>query len=144
MCQWQTTLFDLGAPGPATALDAGWWAGDPRRASCHRHMAGPDPLPPQGWHVAAPDPSPEGGGSGPPRPVGAVRPVMVRPSHAAVPDLPGGSGSAGATRELPCLTWHAEAPDLRELGEGPETTVPAVRPGPYATSPRRRGGDHVW
>jgi hypothetical protein len=69
---------------------------------------------------------------------------MVRPSHAAAPDLPGKSGSVGATRELPCLTWHAEAPDLRELGEGPETTVPAVRPGPYATSPRGRGGDHVW
>jgi hypothetical protein len=107
-------------------------------------VVGPAPLPPQGRHVAAPDPSPEGGGSGPPRPVGAVRPVMVRPSHVAVPDLPRESGSAGATRELPCLPWHAEILDLRELGEGPETMVPAVRPGPYATSPKRRGRDHVW
>jgi hypothetical protein len=106
-------------------------------------MSGPAPLHPQGRHVAAPDLSPEGGGSGPPRPVGAVKPVMVQPSHVAAPDLPGESGSAGATRELPCLPWHAEAPDLRELGEGPETTVLAIRPGPYATSPRRRGEDHV-
>jgi hypothetical protein len=64
-------------------------------ASCHTHVAGPAPLPPHGWHVAAPDPSPEGGGSGPPRPVGAVRPVMVRPSHAAAPDLPGSPGPRG-------------------------------------------------
>jgi hypothetical protein len=88
--------------------------------------------------------NPEGGGSGPPRPVGAVRPVMVRSSHVAALDLPGESGFAGATRELPCLPWHAEVLDLKELGEGPETMVPAVRPGPYATSPRRQGGDHVW
>jgi hypothetical protein len=108
------------------------------------HVAGPAPLPPQGRHVAAPDPSPEGGGSGPPRPVGAVRPVMVRPSNVAAPDLPGESGSAGATRELPCLPWHAEVLDLRELEEGPDTMVPAVRPEPYATSPKRRGRDHVW
>jgi hypothetical protein len=96
--------------------------------------------------VAAPDPSPEGGGSGPPRLVGAVWPVMVRPSHVAAPDLSRESGSAGATRELPCLPWHAEVMDLRELGEGggPETMVPAVRPGPYSTSPKRRGRDHVW
>jgi hypothetical protein len=128
VCQGQATPFDLGAPGPATALNAGRWARDPRRASCHTHVAGPAPLPLQGRHVAAPDPSPEGGGSGPPRPVGAVRSMMVRPSHAAVPDLPGESGSVGATRELPCLPWYVVAPDLRELGEGPETTVPAVRP----------------
>jgi hypothetical protein len=70
--------------------------------------------------------------------------MMVRPSHAAASDLPGESGSAGATRELPCLPWHAEVPDLRELGEGPETSVPAVRPGPYAMSPRRQRGDLVW
>jgi hypothetical protein len=142
VCQGQATPFDLGAPGPATALNADRWAGDPRRASCHTHVEGPAQLLSQGRHVAAPDPSPEGGGTGPSRPVGAVRPVMVRPSHAADPDLPGGSGSAGATRELPCLPCHAEAPDPRGPGEGPETTVPAVRPKPYATSPRRRRGDH--
>jgi hypothetical protein len=65
VCQWQATLFDLGAPGPTTALNAGRWAGDPRRASYHTHVAGPAPFPPQGRHVAAPDPSPEGGGPGP-------------------------------------------------------------------------------
>jgi hypothetical protein len=50
MCQWQATLFDLSAPGPTTSLNAGRWAGDPRRTSCHRHVAGPAPLPPQGRH----------------------------------------------------------------------------------------------
>jgi hypothetical protein len=67
---------------------------------------------------------------------------MVRPSHVAAPDLPRESGAAGATRELPRLPGHMETPDLEEYGEGPEIMVPVVRPGPYATSPRRRGGDH--
>jgi hypothetical protein len=66
---------------------------------------------------------------------------MVRSSHVAAPDLPGESGSTGATRELSSLPGHVEAPDQEEHGEGPETMVPAVRPGPYATSSRRRGGD---
>jgi hypothetical protein len=112
VCQGQATLFDLGAPGPATALNAGRWAEDPRRASGHGHVAGPAPLPPWGQHVVAPDPFPEEGESGPPRPVGAIRPVMVRPSHVAAPDLPGESGPAGATRELSCLLGHVEVPDL--------------------------------
>jgi hypothetical protein len=108
VCQWQATLFDLGAPGPTTALNAGRWAGDPRRASCHRHVAGPTPRPPWGRHVAVPDPFPGEGGSGPPRPLGAVRPVMVWPSHVAAPDLHGESGSAGATRGPPAFlgTWR--------------------------------------
>jgi hypothetical protein len=112
VCQWHAILFNLGAPGPTTALNAVRWVGDPRRASCHRHVAGPAPLPPRGRHVAAPDPFPRGGGSGPPRPVGAVRAVMVWPSHVAAPDLPGESESAEATRELPWLHGHVEAPDL--------------------------------
>jgi hypothetical protein len=62
--------------------------------------------------VAAPDPFPGGGGSGAPRPSGAVRPVEVWPPHVAAPDLPGESGSVGATREHPCLHGHVEAPDL--------------------------------
>jgi hypothetical protein len=45
MCQWQAALFDLGAPGPATALNAGRWVGDPQRAFSRRHVAGPAPLP---------------------------------------------------------------------------------------------------
>jgi hypothetical protein len=77
----------------------------------------------------------------PSRGYGAVKPVMVQPSHVAAPDLPGESGSAEATRELSSLSGHVEVPDLEEHGEGPETMVPAVKPGPYATSPRRRGGD---
>jgi hypothetical protein len=102
------------------------------------------PAPSAGAARGGTGPLPGGWGSGPPRPVGAVRLVMVRSSHVAAPDLPGESGSAGATRELPCLPWHAEVLDLRELGEGPETMIPAVRPGPHATSPGRRGRDHVW
>jgi hypothetical protein len=62
--------------------------------------------------VAAPDPFPGGGGSGPPRPVGTVRPVEVWPPHVAAPDLPEESGSVGATREHPCPHGHVEAPDL--------------------------------
>jgi hypothetical protein len=58
------------------------------------------------------------------------------------PGLPGGPGSAGATREPSCPPWCAEAPGLLKLGEGPETVVPAVRLGPYATSLRRREGDY--
>jgi hypothetical protein len=51
-------------------------------------------------------------GSGPPRPVGAVRPVEVWPPHVAAPDLPEESGPAGATREHSCPHGHVEAPDL--------------------------------
>jgi hypothetical protein len=54
---------------------------------------------------------------------------MVWPSHVAAPDLPGEVGSAGVTRELSRPRGCAEDPDLTELGEGPETVVPAVRPG---------------
>jgi hypothetical protein len=62
--------------------------------------------------VAAPDPFPGDGGFGPPRPVGAGWPVMDRPPHAAVPDLPGETGSAKAPRKLPSLPGDVEAPDL--------------------------------
>jgi hypothetical protein len=61
---------------------------------------------------AAPDPFPGGGGSGPLRPVRAVRPVEVWPPHVAAPDLPRESGSVGGTREHPCPHGHVEAPDL--------------------------------
>jgi hypothetical protein len=55
-------VLTWGVPGPATALNAGRWAGDPRRASCHMHVAGPAPLPPQGgtWRHQTP-PRREGG-----------------------------------------------------------------------------------
>jgi hypothetical protein len=84
--------------------------------------------------VAAPDLFPGERGPGPPRPVGAVRPAEVWPPHVAAPDLPGESGSAGAIREHPCPHGHS--------GGGLETMNPAVRPGPYATSPRGRGGGY--
>jgi hypothetical protein len=142
VCQWQAVLFDLGAPGPTTALNAGRWAGDPRRASCHRHVAGLGPLPPWGAARGGSGPLPEGRGIQTPEAGwrGQARdgPAITRGG----PGPPGESGFAGATRELSCPLGHAEAPDLLELREGPETMVPAVRPGPYATSPRRRGGDY--
>jgi hypothetical protein len=71
------TVVSAYLPRVSVALNAGRLSGDPRRASCHGHVAGPAPLPPRGRHVATPDPSPGEGGSGPPRPVGAGRPVMV-------------------------------------------------------------------
>jgi hypothetical protein len=139
VCQGQATLFDLGALGPATALNAGRWVGD----GLLPHACGrASPAPSAGAARGGTGPLPGGWGSGPPRPVGAVRPVMVWPSHVAAPDLRGESGSAGATRELPCLPWHAEVLDLRELREGPKTAIPAVSPEPYATPPRGREGDH--
>jgi hypothetical protein len=45
----------------------------------------------------------EGGGSGPPWPVEAVRPVMVRPSHAAAPDPLGSPGPRGLPESSPAL-----------------------------------------
>jgi hypothetical protein len=62
--------------------------------------------------VAAPDALLGGAGSRPPRPVGAVRPVEDWLPHVAAPDLPGESGSVGATREHPCPHGHMEAPDV--------------------------------
>jgi hypothetical protein len=130
MCQWQVTLFDLGVPGPTTALNAGRWAGDPRWATCRRHVAGPAPLPLQGRHVAAPDPFLGGGGSRPPRPVGAVWPVMVRPSHVAAPDPWGVRVRRGYLR-APLPSWACGGPGpLRARGRsgdhGPSCQARAV------------------
>jgi hypothetical protein len=54
---------------------------------------------------------------------------MVRPSHVAAPGLPGETGSAGLLESSPARLGVQRPPDLMELGEGPETVVPAVRPG---------------
>jgi hypothetical protein len=70
------------------------------------------PAPTAGAARGGSGPLPGGRGSGPPRPVGAVRPVMVWSSHVAAPDLPGESESAEATRELPCLHGDVEGLDL--------------------------------
>jgi hypothetical protein len=48
----------------------------------------------------------------------------------------------GATRKLSCPPWCTGAPGFPELGEGPETVAPAVRPGSHATSPSGRGGGY--
>jgi hypothetical protein len=110
VCQWQAALFDLGAPGTATALNAGRRVGVPQRAFSRRCVAGPSPLPLIGWHVAAPVPFPRGrGGPVPPRPVVAVWPVMVRPSHVAAPD-PLGSPSPRGQPESPPALLGAQRP----------------------------------
>jgi hypothetical protein len=111
---------------PATCT----WQGQPRslrRGGSWRHR-----TPPRREGVRAP----EAGWSGQAR----DGPAIIRGG----PGPPWGVRVRGGSRELPCLPWHAEVLDLRELGEGPETMIPAVRPGPHATSPRRRGGDHIW
>jgi hypothetical protein len=55
-----------------------------------------------------PDPFPGEGGSGPPRPVGVVRPVKVWSPHVVASNLPGESGSVEATPEHHALvsTWR--------------------------------------
>jgi hypothetical protein len=141
VCQWQAAPFDLGAPGSATAFNAGRWAGDSRRASSRRYAAEPVPLPLSSgtWRHRTP---PRGKGSpDPSSPVEGAWPVMVRLSHVAA-GPPGGSGAAGATRKPSCPPWCTGAPGFPELGEGPETVAPAVRPGSHATSPSGRGGGY--
>jgi hypothetical protein len=103
VCQWQAALFDLGAPGPTTALNAGRWAGDPRRASSRRHAAGPVPLPLRGgtWRHRT---SSRGKGSpGPPSSVEGAWPVMVRSSHVAALDPLGSPGPRGQPESHPAL-----------------------------------------
>jgi hypothetical protein len=91
----------------------GTWQGQPR--SHHRTARG------------GAEPLPGGRGSGPPRPVGAVWPAMVWPSHVAAPDLPGEAGAAGATRELSSFPGDVGAPVPEQHREGPETTVPSCQ-----------------
>jgi hypothetical protein len=91
------------------------WQGQPR--SLHRgEHGGTGPLP-GGRGVRAP----EAGWSGQARDGTAIT--------RSGPGPPWGVRVCGVYPSAPCLPWHAEAPDLRELGEGPETTVPASGPG---------------
>jgi hypothetical protein len=70
---------------------------------------------------------------------------MVRPSHVAVPDLPGEAGSAGATRELSPSPGCAEAPGLMVLGGGSGGHGPSCQARrPYATWPRGEGEYGLW
>jgi hypothetical protein len=99
--------------GPSAA---GTWQGQPRSLYRTAH-GGTGPLP-RGE-----------GGSGPSvagcSSLARDGPAITRSG----PGPPGESGPAGATREPSCPPGCAEAPDLLELREGPETVVPAVRPG---------------
>jgi hypothetical protein len=96
-------FFDLGAPGPTTALNAGRWAGDPRRASSRRHAAGPVPLPLRGGTWRHRTPSRGKGSPGPPSPVEGAWPVMFRSSHVAASDPLGSPGPRGQPESLPAL-----------------------------------------
>jgi hypothetical protein len=105
-------LFDLGALDPTTALNAGRWAGDPLRASCHRHVAGPAPLPPRGRRVAAPDPFLGGRGVRAPE---ASWSGLARDGLAITRGGPGPPWVVrirGGYPRAPCLHEHVEAPDL--------------------------------
>jgi hypothetical protein len=110
VCQWQAALFDLGAPGPATALNASSWRGEPQGASSRRHAAGPAPIPPQDgtWQRRTPS-----RGEGGPGRQGQSERAGLRwggPSHVAPPDLPEETGSTRATRGLFQPSWGREAP----------------------------------
>jgi hypothetical protein len=116
VCQWLAALFDLDAPGPTTALNAGRWACDPRRASSRRHAAGPVPLPLRGgawWHRT---PSRGKGSPGPPSPVEGAWPVMVRSSHVAASDPQGSPGRGGNPRALLPSWVHRGPGPLRARG----------------------------
>jgi hypothetical protein len=94
-----------------------------------RHVAAPDPFPGE-REVRAPEASPNGqahrglaptrGGAGP----------------------PGGFGSVETILEHPALvgTWRRQT--YKSTGGGPETMIPAVTPGPYASSPKGQGRGH--
>jgi hypothetical protein len=70
---------------------------------------------------------------------------MVRPSHVAAPDLPGETGSAGATRELSRSPGWSETPGLVELGGGSGDRGPSCQARwPYATWPRDEGEYGLW
>jgi hypothetical protein len=117
VCQWQAILLTWAHPAHLPAFNTvvglescgstsatGTWQGQPRTyhgGSMWRHRT----------------PSRGKGGSGAPWPVGAVRPVEVWPPRVAAPDLPGESGSVGATREHPCPHGHVEARTYKSTGE---------------------------
>jgi hypothetical protein len=105
---------------------AGTWQGQPR-SLYKTARGGTGPLP-RGE-----------GGPGPPRPVVAVWPVMVRPSHVAAPDPLGSPGPRGQPVSPPALLGFAEAPDLLELWEGPETVDQLSGPGNVPRHPEGEG-----
>jgi hypothetical protein len=112
--------------GPSTM---GTWQGWPCSrllGSLRRHVAAPDPFPRE-KEVRPPEASPDGqahrglastrGGAGTPW---GSRPVVAIPEH---PALVG--------------TWRRRT--YKSTGGGPKTMIPAVRPGPYASSPKGQG-----
>jgi hypothetical protein len=107
----------------------GTWQGWPCSrllGSLRRHVVAPDPFPGE-REVRAPEASSDGqahwglaptrGGAGPPWGAG---PVEAIPEHPAL---------AG--------TWRHRT--YKSTGGGPETMIPAIRPGLYASSPKGQG-----
>jgi hypothetical protein len=94
------------------------------------------------WHVAASDPLP--GGRGVPGPRGQTGWAGPEGSGTWRHRTPWGVQACGGHSRASCPHGHVEAPDLYEHGGGggPETIIPAVRPGPYAPSPIGQGRGH--
>jgi hypothetical protein len=55
---------------------------------------------------------------------------------------PWGSGPVEAIPEHPALVGMWRCRTYKSMGGGPETMIPAVRPGPYASSPKGQGRGH--
>jgi hypothetical protein len=70
------------------------------------------------------------------------RPIGVWLPHMAAPEPPGGSGPVEAIPEHPVLvgTWRHRT--YKSTEGDPETMIPAVKPGPYASSPKDQGRGH--
>jgi hypothetical protein len=109
----------LGKRSPPTRNKCSSWAGVPRRAFCHGHVAGLAPQPPPGQLEAA------RGGAGPLPGGRGVWPPGASPDRQAQRGLAptrGGAGLPWGVRDCGghfracCPRGHAEAPDLYEHG----------------------------
>jgi hypothetical protein len=70
------------------------------------------------------------------------RPVRVWLPHVAAPDPPGGSGLVEVIPKHPVLVGTRRRRTYKSTGGDPETMIPAVRLGLYASSPNGQGRGH--
>jgi hypothetical protein len=95
-------------------------------------------------HVAAPDPFLGGKGSPGPRGQSGWTGLWGSSSHVWRRRTPQGgwSGPVEVRPEHHALvgTWRRRT--YKSTGRGPENMIPAVRPGPYASSPKGQGRGH--
>jgi hypothetical protein len=141
VCQWEAALFDLGAHGLATALNAGRWGGDPRRAFSRRHVAGPTPLPPQGgsWRRRTPSlgegvRAPVAGRSG----LACDGPAITRGG----PGPPWGDRVHGGYPRALQHSWGRGGPGPRIARGGSGDHSPTCQGRAVCHVPRRQGGDY--